>query len=283
MSSLRSQINSTFVNVLVVAFFLIIIVVFFSKTSLILDRRVNEDTCRISALAQSNARVLENPMLYLKCPRKIVTIDNKGIWSYFADEDPEKDIQYDHVFEEDEDRKETVLKLFADEMATCWYKLGEGRLNLFNRNAVTYSFPCIVCSQIKFSDDFKMDSPDFGSIKEFDEYLKKEHFTKYGLDEKYYDFMYKKYDSIYADFIMKSLVFKVKGGDGSIQFYLDGDEKITADDYFIYFKAFKKHKAGWAAYKGLSALIDNLPDGDFYYVFFTQDNKIADDCTMIMN
>ncbi len=67
---------------------------------------------------------------------------------------------YDDVYQETKcptlyeeittDDDEEIKQELSDEMAKCWYKMGEGELNLFDTNIMATDYNCVVCSVAEF-------------------------------------------------------------------------------------------------------------------------------------
>ncbi len=109
--------------------------------------------CRLSVLAASQTRLAGQTPIDLDCPRKTIlfsedkyTVDGKN-----------KDYSTD-------DYTTNIKNVFAREMAECWYKTGQGYVNVFEENVVSNQNACLVCAQIHFEDQ---PSGDIGTVLDY--------------------------------------------------------------------------------------------------------------------
>jgi len=93
----------------------------------------------------------------LKCKtRKIcVTVEKlfgKGACDTFGEKYVTEEIS------KDERNQETnIKKLLADELADCWSMMGEGKIQVFEREVASSKKACVICSRIDFDDSVKVD------------------------------------------------------------------------------------------------------------------------------
>ena len=118
------------------------------------------ESCRLSVVASGKISdvSLGISTLDLECPRKTIVLSPE---SYTVDES-----EKDYASEDEEDYSENVKQVFADEMRECWYKMGEGEVDMFDDN-ILYGFDdiCVVCSHIEF------EHPSEESVGNFATYL----------------------------------------------------------------------------------------------------------------
>lgn len=110
------------------------------------------EVCRLSVLAQAQTKVAGQTPVSLQCPRRQVKFFNDKV-----EIDGKKDDKYD--FEKLDDN--SVNKVVAEELRLCWYKFGEGKINVFRQNiagdiiTTASEYVCAICSEISF--DKKID------------------------------------------------------------------------------------------------------------------------------
>lgn len=103
------------------------------------------ESCRLSVIASGKISDVSMGIstLDLECPRKNIVLSAE---SYTID-----DSEKEYASDQEEDYSDNVKQVFADEMRECWYKMGEGEVDLFNDNwAFGADSVCVVCSQVHF-------------------------------------------------------------------------------------------------------------------------------------
>src|SRR3989338_4097410 len=105
------------------------------KTSAIFSERGDVEKCRLTVLANSQVHetvgVTGNLLGYSKqvpiqCPTTSLKIEGKTLTEQY--------------------------QIFAEELKSCWYKVGEGKLQVFCKEGNDY---CLVCSEIMAQDNLK--------------------------------------------------------------------------------------------------------------------------------
>ncbi|MGM5481860.1 MAG: hypothetical protein ACQESF_00210 [Nanobdellota archaeon] len=243
-----------------------------------------ENICRMSVISHSKTQVAGSPIMNLKCPRKFILIDNEGYKIYYADDLPidKEKLSYKIKFNEKTSFKKQFYELLANEMAECWYKLGEGNLDIFQEDIFFTKSSCVMCSEIGFSKEFEK-SRDIGNIGEFNEYLKTHNFTKYGINTRYANFLYKNYD---ASFSFSHLAYFIQ--EDSISVLFDDETGFQTDEsYLIYFKGYKFDKITksykWIGEKISGEKIEKIFPNDRYFVFFSEQSDVTKACYMMVN
>ncbi len=122
---------STLTKLILFLVIALILIVFVGKVALFGKERSDVEVCRLSVLAASKMKweeVKSTLGLQLKCPTHKVEIKST-----------------------DENK---IKKEIADEMYSCWYKMGEGKVNPFPKGAVQLvgNKFCVICSEIEFSE-----------------------------------------------------------------------------------------------------------------------------------
>ena len=167
----------------------------------IMGQSGKDAACTASAQISSKTKIAGIETISLNCPLNLIEITNEdlsaGINKARKDlakiyehnkENPTKQIQLNYFQNSQDDT--TKLKEYAldekigEEMRKCWYKLGEGKLDLFNswygfqdkkpwRDLIPgigenkIPITCVVCSRIKFDDKIKEIYPSVSSINEW--------------------------------------------------------------------------------------------------------------------
>lgn len=192
----KSQMTSL-IQIILIVIVLVAILFFMRSFISIGEKVVDDEICRTTAAANVKAKFVGLELFQLKCPRKVVHFYENGYKMYYSSRDIvdiEKKEFYKRFNYDDDDEllKNEYYELLADEMAGCWYKLGEGKYNFFKglvEGRITKAQGCIICSDIINH----VDNIDF-NLLEFKQFLKKNKFTKYGKDVYYYDYL--EYDLI---------------------------------------------------------------------------------------
>ncbi len=126
------------------------------------------ESCRLSVLAMGSVRKAEDtpgaslvtPDLELQCPRKSIVLSEED---YSLDG---KSYSYSSSGSAS-DFPTNAEKIFAKEMSECWYKLGEGEVNIFGFGSeATSPATCMVCSSISFDSDVPQESLNLQSYLE---------------------------------------------------------------------------------------------------------------------
>jgi len=115
----------------------------------------------------------------------------------------------------DEKSKESIMKVLADQMSSCWWTFGEGKINYGTSGGT--SLKCAICSIIRFDGKIQ-ESLQSISYKEFYDYLEK---TKKDEAKTYLAYLYTSWS---LDSLKISSEFNVP---------LDGDSINTAESYSI--------------------------------------------------
>src|SRR3989338_1705019 len=143
------------------------------------------ESCRLSVVASGKISdvSLGISTLDLECPRKTIVLSPE---SYTVDES-----EKDYASEDEEDYSENVKQVFADEMRECWYKMGEGEIDMFDDNIV-YGFDdiCIVCNHIEF------ENPSEESVGNLAMYIQETTIPLSVQQQEgitYYDYIYRQY------------------------------------------------------------------------------------------
>lgn len=275
--------QSALVKIIGIVASFVVIALLFKNIFYVTYGETAENVCRMSVVSHANTQVAGSPVMNLKCPRKFITFDNEGYKQYYADELPiDKDkLSYNTKFKDNIPVKAQFYKIMADEMAECWYKLGEGEMDVFQEDLLFKRPSCLICSQVDFSKEFEKNT-DLGTIGEFDEYLRTHNFTKYGINQGYRDFLYKNYQSSLS---IRWLSFYNQ--EDSVQIMFDENTPLKAKPYLIYFKGYKFDKTNKVLnYLGESLVgesINRIFPNDRYFVFFSGQEDITKSCYMMVN
>ncbi len=121
----------------------------------LLKKDAEIEECRLSVLSHSSS--IGKKAVPLKCPRREVILSEKKIKI-------NNEVETKYSFKKLDD--ETVNKLVAEELRKCWYKMGEGKINVFNNNLLAGNKRvCILCASIKF--DSSVTQSRFTGIEEY--------------------------------------------------------------------------------------------------------------------
>ena len=275
------------VHMIIVIATLVILVIFWSQLSPILYGQTSVETCRTSVLAHSIGERPLIPYMSMQCPRKFVHVNNEGYKTYYADELPiDKDDLTDEVsFDRDGPSRGEIYRIIAEEMAECWYKMHEGKVQVFggeiHKNTQT---DCLICGQITFSSDMK--DSELGSFGEFRNFLEHEKTFRHGREETYIDYLsgdkeYPRY--VYAGFTAVG----IRGGDETLALSQEDDKTIeTGTTYYVFFRSLTHDRLTKLIGKGISDIpILNLlgPEENFQYIHLAESDEISQKCGMLVN
>ncbi len=131
------------VSLLVLIIIVLFLAFFSARVFEFMTSKGDIESCRLSVVASGKISDVSMGIstLDLECPRKNIVFSPD---SYTIDEG-----ERDYASENEEDYSDNVKQVFADEMRECWYKMGEGEVDLFSNVAGT-STQCIVCSTLSF-------------------------------------------------------------------------------------------------------------------------------------
>jgi hypothetical protein len=273
--------TSSLTKIILALAFFVVVVIFFSNALNLFGKAADDQKCRLTVLAQQ-LKPTGTSLISLSCPRHNLNVSENGV--RILQNDKWKPMT---VFETPlaKDPKQ-FYKLAADEMADCWYKMGEGKVNVFNKDFGTgyYRNTCIICSSINF--DRSPDLP-LGTIDDFKKYLENNYYTKNGKNVKYYDYMLMQYPSQ----LSPSLIDLYIKADNSIYIHgFDTDKNLnTKDSYVIFFKALKFTKVS-EEFGDMAEKITSddekksfLRFNDNYYIFFAKPEEVAKKCGILIN
>ena len=123
----------------------------------ILKKGGDIEVCRLSVLAQASVKLAGQSPLSLKCPRREIKLFNDKV-----EINGKKEAKYE--FKKLDDN--IVNKIVAEELRLCWYKMGEGEVNVFQQAYVTeIDTVCLICSEISF--DQKLENKQFQGLVDY--------------------------------------------------------------------------------------------------------------------
>lgn len=242
----------------------------------VLKKGSDVEICKLSVLAHAQSKFLGETPVQLKCPRREVKLFNNKV---------EINRKKDSKYEFNQLNEEVVNKVIAEELRLCWYKMGEGYLNVFRQDAVDSAVIytsgeniCLICSEISF--DKKITNKKFSGLVNFLKSNKPQ-----GEDYYYFDYLIRSQRNLYllwgnipwtqytpwgwgtTDKITNSLQENMKK-------YQDADSDFRADQsYVIYFLGWKP---AWLQEKfGQST--------SAYYIGLSNPEKVAKECRMLVN
>ena len=120
------------------------------------------EVCRLSVLAQAQTKKfgpidLPSSIISLDCPRRHVEFFNNKVE---IDGKKSKDYKFGEL------KEENVNKVIADELASCWYKMGEGIINVFEQEVIVgRDYVCLICAEKDF--DKKTEKTNFKNLVSF--------------------------------------------------------------------------------------------------------------------
>ena len=179
------------------------------------------EQCRLSVLAQTKTAQPTsgyfNSPIILNCPRKVVEIYEDKVMV-----DGKPDYLQLNLDLDNELTKEDVNYIFAEEMRECWYKFGEGRLDVFNEDK--WDRVCMICSKVSF------DKNNMGeTYSGFRDYLRQHSSLKFDDEMTYETYLNQNAEDGWID-----VPDKYRG------FNYVADSFSTGSSYLVYFIGFKE-------------------------------------------
>lgn len=145
--------DKTLLYLLIAAVVFLLLVFFVTKVYDYMASKGDTESCRLSVFAAANARIPGRTTLNLQCPRKSIVLSKDG----YTVNGKEKKYRY-------EDYTTNIKNVFAQEMAECWYKTGEGTTNIFEEPLIGNKQVCLICSHLQLKD---VPSSDIGSLSDY--------------------------------------------------------------------------------------------------------------------
>jgi len=228
----------------------------------------NDKVCRISVLkhAAFNTMTGELKSTDIQCKRHYVV---------FGDEKVTKDDKRVKVSERPNLKKSSTYKslnnhivnqVVADELYKCWSKMGEGAIDVFEKDfALISNTPCIVCTQISY--DVSQDNTFTG----LGNYLKTYKIPNGNIT--YMQFFNKSKMPVYYTLLGQVIPWTQYLTDWESPFIPQIDTMDTNKNYIIYFYGFKPDK--------LSTMTETLDNS--YYLIFSELDDIPKRCEFIYN
>lgn len=160
MKSKKRAVVMPFLVILILALAILLFMGPFSGTIVsTLNRGADVEKCRLSVLSHSTS--IGKFLVSFKCPRRQLTFyDNKV--------EVDGKMLRKHDFDKLDD--EIVNKIIAEELRLCWYKMGEGDINVFKPDFLTSNNICVICAEINFDKSVESST----SFKGLSQYLDKD-------------------------------------------------------------------------------------------------------------
>ena len=221
------------------------------------------EACRLAVLAHSKLKTFGTSPLSADCPRRDVGFFTNKVE---INGKKSKDYTFSKLSED------AVNRVVADEMASCWYKMGEGNVDVFDQDFV-YDIKkvCLICAEVRFDSDMADNS--FANL---DNFMKKN--TPLGSGTTYSNYLTQGQRDKYitlgygAGSIPYSQYF---GGwrDGSTNLVQEDQKFSTKESYVIYFLA---SKPDWFSEK-VAAFTPA------YYIGVGKPSKLSRECNLLVN
>jgi hypothetical protein len=117
-------------------------VILFLLIRLNLGRQTDQEICHNSIVMRSTS--IADDAIPLKCSRVYICISKDGSCERMTDPDVKK-----------VETEEEVYNVLAEEMATCWWMFGEGKIDYVGKDKFLKDNYCSICSQIGFDESVK--------------------------------------------------------------------------------------------------------------------------------
>lgn len=257
----RSMSQSVLLTVIVVASVSLILISFSGNLSAKISKTGDIEACRLSVLAQAQTKTVGVSPISLDCERRKLV---------FYDDKVEINGKKTRISNYDKNKKELdediVNKAVAEELRTCWYKMGEGELDVFRQHVFgTGETACTLCTEIEFDESVKQDK--FEALLDF---LKGNYIPN--SDISYFDFLIRSQRDQY-------LFGKIPWSQWSPWSYGTTD-KI---DYSSYFEKDKKYVIYFLGWKPAWLEEKTGAATSAYYIGLGEPEKAADECRRLVN
>lgn len=108
------------------------------------------EKCRLSVIAASKTEAFGKKFMSLDCPRETLIIK-------------EADVKKGNFIDENK-----IDKLLAEEYRKCWYKMGEGKLNAFQKTFLSDgNTACLICTEIEFESKLSSRKSTITTLKDY--------------------------------------------------------------------------------------------------------------------
>ena len=239
-------------------------VVLFAATSSftnIFKNKSDIEVCRLSVLAQEQTKFIGKSVVSLDCPRRDVKFFNDKV-----EINTKKAKEYSFK----EINEDIVNRAIANELSSCWYKIGEGNVDVFEREYIAgLNNVCLICAEIKFSKEIKE-----STFKNLDQYLKDN--TLENSDITYHDYLVKEQRDRYISIPgLGALPWTqyIPNGFGTTSL-IEDEGFNTNKHYVIYFLAFKPDWFNEKLVKAYSSA---------YYIGLAEPSKLSKVCNLLIN
>ncbi|MFC1768441.1 hypothetical protein ACFLZX_01630 [Nanoarchaeota archaeon] len=90
----------------------------------------------------------------IECPRKMIIFEENKIEQIKNGKRSKYDVDISEIDTKRYVGNTKVYKILSDEMVDCWDRVGSGKTNIFKDNFLEFSQVCLICTQIKFTDEY---------------------------------------------------------------------------------------------------------------------------------
>ncbi len=241
----------------------LILIAFGSALGSQLKEDADIETCRLTALAQSQTRKI--PVVGVSTPKTIISLDcprrNVKIFENKVELNGKKYGKYSFKkLSADE-----ANRFVAEELRLCWYKMLEGKEDIFESSYIAnLNKVCLICSEIEF--DSGLNGKTFDGLLE---YIKSKKIPR--RDTTYYNYLVRQQSNKY---LLNAIPWTqyTPWGYGTTQKF--SDDKLSANQkYTIYFLAWKPD---W-----LNQFIGAYTAS--YYIGLGDENKLSAECDLSVN
>ena len=245
------------VTLIVIILAAITLFAFSGELTSLLKEDADIETCRLSVLAQAQTKILGKSIVPLDCPRRTIKIyENK------VEVNGKKSSKYSFKkLTENE-----VNRILAEELRLCWYKLIEGKRDVFESSFIIGADnTCLICSEIEFDD--KLEGQIFSGLLG---YLKSKEIPKGDLT--YHDYLIRSQRELYLLWGNVPWTQYTPWSYGTTNKVVE-DKFNAQEKYTIYFLAFKPN---WG--EEFTKMFTSA-----YYIGLGKEYKFTDECTILMN
>ena len=122
-------------------------------------------SCRLGLVAQTKTKVAGQTTFNVDCPVHEVTFHKDHVSLNVDGKKSKKEVNYEGEVKKnfpkldssgvDQQYDLVVDQTIADEMRKCWFKTGEGELQLFDEKLYKTEHVCMICSELDFSKEVR--------------------------------------------------------------------------------------------------------------------------------
>ena len=134
---------------------------------------IDKQTCHESVILRASVpslidkKIIEPP---LQCKTDKICISDKLIGKGDCDDDfAGESYRTIRIRGDLEEKKEEIMRVYADALADCWWMMGEGKIDIFSREPTLEEFEtrCVICARIAIEKNLKQEITQINDFSKF--------------------------------------------------------------------------------------------------------------------